>query len=78
MPTATVFMNNRNQAIRLPKAVEFPPDVKRVSVRVEGTTRIITPVADSWQQWARNRLVRDPSFMATRDQGMFDRRDWVD
>ena len=78
MPTATVFMNNRNQAIRLPKAVEFPPDVKRVSVRVEGTTLVISPVAESWQDWARNRQARDPSFMATRDQGSFDRREWAD
>jgi len=78
VPTATIFMNNRSQAIRLPKAAAFPPGVKHVNIRVEGTTRIITPVADSWQEWARNRQAGDPSFMDPRDQGTFDRRDWAD
>jgi len=77
MPTATVFLNNRSQAIRLPKAVAFPPDVRRVAVRVDGNSLIISPLVESWQAWGRARQVRDPGFMASRDQGAFDQRDWA-
>lgn len=39
----TVFLSNRSQAVRLPKAVALPDDVKRVEVIAVGRTRIITP-----------------------------------
>jgi antitoxin VapB len=51
METATVFMSNRNQAIRLPKAAALPDHIKRVDVVIVGNTRIISPLGDSWDQW---------------------------
>src|SRR5690606_3194884 len=39
MSTGTVFTNNRTQAVRLPADTRFPPNVKRVDVRVVGSER---------------------------------------
>jgi antitoxin VapB len=51
MEQGAVFQSNRSQAIRLPKAVAFPDDVKRVDVVVLGKTRIIIPAGASWESW---------------------------
>ncbi|WP_085582217.1 MULTISPECIES: type II toxin-antitoxin system VapB family antitoxin [unclassified Pseudomonas] len=51
MEQTTIFMNNRSQAVRLPKAVAMPVDVKRVDVVAIGRTRIITPAGESWDSW---------------------------
>jgi len=48
MNIGSVFENNRTQAVRLPANTRFPKDVKNVSVRVVGNTRIIEPVQNSW------------------------------
>ncbi|HAW0238538.1 TPA: toxin-antitoxin system antitoxin VapB, partial [Escherichia coli] len=47
----TVFLSNRSQAVRLPKAVALPEDVKKVDVIAVGRTRIITPAGESWDSW---------------------------
>lgn len=51
MEQGSVFLSNRSQAIRLPKAVALPDDVKRVDVVAIGRTRIITPAGESWDSW---------------------------
>ena len=40
---ANVFRSNRSQAVRLPKAAEFPPEVTEVEVIVEGDRRVLVP-----------------------------------
>ncbi|EES1232901.1 toxin-antitoxin system antitoxin VapB, partial [Escherichia coli] len=47
----TVFFSNRSQAVRLPKAVALPENVKRVEVIAVGRTRIITPAGETWDEW---------------------------
>ncbi|EGO7871621.1 toxin-antitoxin system antitoxin VapB, partial [Escherichia coli] len=47
----TVFLSNRSQAVRLPKAVALPENVKRVEVIAVGRTRIITPAGETWDEW---------------------------
>lgn len=55
MPTRSkVFKTNRTQAVRLPKAVAFPDEVKEVEVILSGNSRILTPVGKSWEEWFRN------------------------
>jgi antitoxin VapB len=46
-----VFQSNRSQAVRLPKAVALPDDVRRVDVVAIGRTRILTPVGEAWDTW---------------------------
>ncbi|MCL2785000.1 MAG: antitoxin [Propionibacteriaceae bacterium] len=76
MATGAVFRTNRTQAVRLPKAVAFADNVQRVSVRIEGDSRVLTPVSGSFQQWAASRLAQDPDFLADRDQGIAQERNW--
>lgn len=51
MSTGTVFENNRTQAVRLPADSRFPDGIKKVSVRVLGKDRIISPVENSWDSF---------------------------
>jgi antitoxin VapB len=39
----TLFKSNKTQAVRLPKDVAFPDDVKEVTIRRDGNRRIIAP-----------------------------------
>ena len=67
MEKASVFKSNRSQAVRLPKAVSLPDDVKRVEVIAIGRTRIISPVGESWDSWFAGEAV-SKDFMSERDQ----------
>ena len=48
MARTTVFKNNRSQAVRLPKAVSFPDDVREVEVVAVGRDRLISPADAVW------------------------------
>jgi antitoxin VapB len=51
MATGSVFVNNRTQAVRLPAEARFPEDVKKVSVRVQGVDRILSPADKTWDSF---------------------------
>ena len=68
METATIFMSNRNQAIRLPKAAALPDHIKRVDVVIVGNTRIISPAGDSWDQWFKMSEKLTDDCFAAREQ----------
>lgn len=63
----TVFLSNRSQAVRLPKAVALPDDVKHVEIVAVGRTRIISPVGESWDAWFDGDAITT-DFMSIRDQ----------
>lgn len=65
----TLFRSNTSQAVRLPKALELPESVKKVSVTAIGNTRIIAPAGESWAAWfdARDASV-SADFMEDRQQ----------
>lgn len=67
MPQASIFQSNRSQAVRLPKAVALPDDVKRVDVIALGRTRIITPAGEAWDSWFDGEGVT-ADFMTDREQ----------
>jgi antitoxin VapB len=67
MEQGSVFQNNRSQAIRLPKAVALPDDVKRVDIVAVGRTRILAPAGESWDAWFDGQGV-SPDFMTEREQ----------
>ena len=48
---ATIFKSNRSQAVRLPKAVAFPEDVKEVTVIQEGNTLRLVPTNALWDDF---------------------------
>lgn len=67
MEKASVFKSNKSQAVRLPKSVALPDDVKRVDVVAVGRTRIITPEGTSWDEWFAGETVSE-DFMSEREQ----------
>ena len=67
MEQGSVFQSNRSQAVRLPKAVALPEDVKRVDVVAIGRTRINTPAGESWDSWFDDEGVT-AEFMTEREQ----------
>ena len=67
MEQGAVFHSNRSQAVRLPKAVALPDDVKRVDVVAIGRVRIITPAGEAWDSWFDGVSV-SPDFMNDREQ----------
>jgi len=69
MEQASVFKNNKSQAVRLPKSVALPDSVKKVDVIPLGKARLITPAGTAWDSWFDAQGVSD-DFMPTRDQPM--------
>ncbi|MDR0594241.1 MAG: antitoxin [Bifidobacteriaceae bacterium] len=74
MTTTPLFSNNRSQAVRLPKAVAFPPGVRAVTIRVEGQSRVLTPADGGWAEWFARPGRATDDFLAERDQGAAEER----
>ena len=70
----TVFLSNRSQAVRLPKAVALPEDVKKVEIIAIGRTRTIPPAGESWDSWFDGENV-SADFMDIRDQPAMQERE---
>ena len=51
MNRTTVFRSNRSQAVRLPKEVAFPPNVREVTIIREGARRVIVPADAVWDDF---------------------------
>ncbi len=49
--TAAIFKSNRNQAVRIPRDMEFPEGVKQVVIRKVGQQIIITPKDAFWDEF---------------------------
>ncbi len=67
MAQATIFANNKSQAVRIPKTLAFPEGVKKVSITLVGNGRLIAPVGTSWDSWFAGDTVTS-DFMAERGQ----------
>ena len=67
MAQATIFTNNKNQAVRIPKALEFPEGVKKVNIVSIGEARLIAPLQTSWDSWFDGDSVTE-DFMLEREQ----------
>jgi antitoxin VapB len=59
--TAKVFMNNRSQAVRIPK--EFHFSTKDVLIRKEGDDVILTAKPENWSQYLASSPGASPDFM---------------
>lgn len=72
---ASIFMTNRSQAVRLPAAVRFEENVKKVAVRVVGKERILSPIEHRWDSFflAENTVSED--FLAEREIAFQPERD---
>ena len=75
MARSTVFISNRSQAVRLPKAVAFPEGVHQVEVIRLGNARLITPVGQRWDEFFVNGPHASQDFMSEREQPSAEERD---
>ena len=66
MSTGSVFVNNRTQAVRLPAETRFPDNVKKVTVRVVGQDRVLSPVENSWDSFFLSEQRVSDDFMTER------------
>ncbi|WP_243453711.1 type II toxin-antitoxin system VapB family antitoxin [Sandaracinobacteroides saxicola] len=50
-----LFRNNRSQAVRIPRALAFPDDVRDVTIRREGDRLVLEPLrpktATNWEEF---------------------------
>lgn len=77
MVKTTVFKSNKLQAVRLPKAVALPDNVKSVDVVAVGNTRIISPAGQAWEDWFDESSV-SADCLAERDQQKVQKRESFD
>ncbi|MBK8071087.1 MAG: antitoxin [Ramlibacter sp.] len=66
MTIASVFINNRTQAVRLPAELRLPEGTRRVQVRALGRERIIAPLDGAWDSFFLNGPMPSDDFMSER------------
>jgi antitoxin VapB len=62
-----LFKTNKTQAVRLPKIVAFEDSIAEVEIVAVGSTRIISPVGSSWDEWFDGPGASE-DFMSQREQ----------
>ena len=78
MTQASVFFNNRTQAVRLPADMRFADDIKHVHIRKVGNERILTPISNVWDSFF---IAKDPvsdDVMAQRSNAPISQRESFD
>ncbi|WP_159994459.1 type II toxin-antitoxin system VapB family antitoxin [Roseomonas sp. 18066] len=51
MTRTALFLNNRSQALRLPKDVAFPDSVREVAILRDGARRVVVPANALWDDF---------------------------
>jgi antitoxin VapB len=59
--TAKIFMNNRSQAVRLPKEFQF--NTSEVFIRKEGVDVVLSPRPTDWSSYLDEAPVASDDFM---------------
>ncbi len=59
--TAKIFLNNRSQAVRLPKDFQF--NTSEVFIRKEGSDVVLSPRPTDWGSYLEQGPVASDSFM---------------
>jgi len=66
MATGSIFINNRTQSVRLPAETRFPETVKKVTVRVLGQDRVLSPIENTWDSFFLSEERVSEDFMTKR------------
>lgn len=78
---AAVFKSNRSQAVRIPKDLAFPEDVRRVTIEKTADGGLLIRPANAGKNWnaffSRDFSLSD-DFPAERDQGIAEIRELFD
>jgi antitoxin VapB len=70
---ASIFKSNRNQAVRIPKDMEFPEGTKKLIVRRVGGSLIFTPPENLWDDFFDEPGLKD--FPEREPQGEYEVRE---
>lgn len=73
--TTTIFLSNKTQAVRLPKAVAFPGDISEVEIIAIGSSRLICPIGHRWDTFFEREVKVSDDFLSDRDQGVVEERE---
>jgi antitoxin VapB len=68
MIRSTIFTTNRSQAVRLPKSVAFPEEVRQVEIIKIGQSRLIVPAGQRWDEFFLDAPPVSADFMNDRQQ----------
>ena len=68
MTESKLFISNRSQAVRLPKAVAFPDGVKQVDILKVGRGRLVVPKGERWDDLFRGGPRATADFLSERVQ----------
>lgn len=74
MVQTKIFKSNKSQAVRLPKAVSMPEEIKEVDVIAVGNQRIISPAGTAWDAWFDGESVT-ADYLDTREQPVAQERE---
>lgn len=66
MMYASVFLNNRTQAVRIPAEFRFDDNIKQVMIRKVGNERILTPMDSVWDSFFLSDERASDDFMSER------------
>ena len=75
MSTGSIFLNNKTQAVRLPKDTKFSDDIKKVNVRIVGYDRIISPIDKIWDSFFLSDISVSDDFMEDREAQVHEDRE---
>ncbi len=75
MATGSIFENNRTQAVRLPRETRFPEGIKKVTVRIVGKDRVLSPVESTWDSFFAEEQSVTGDFMKERSTQHQDERE---
>lgn len=78
MSQASVFFNNRTQAVRLPANMRFADDTKHVHIRKVGNERILTPIDNMWDSFFLTKDSVSDGFMIARSTAPISQRESFD
>ena len=70
-----LFTTNRSQAVRIPKALAFAPEVKEVEISRVGDIVTIRPAGGGWSEYFANGPFVSEDFLPERMQLDFDVRE---
>lgn len=73
-----LFLNNKTQAVRLPKDVAFPDDVSEVEILVDGDARVIVPKGRRLEYYFSHQIRLPDDVEWDRDQPPMQERAWLD
>ena len=63
----SLFMDKRSQSVRLPVAMRFADNVKKINIRKVGQDRVLSPISQTWDSFFLQTDRVSEDFMQTRE-----------